>query len=125
MGSVEKISCSVCGQTWKCRIGCGLQHGRLEAVTKLFDEKTVMQIKTNGLHNPIPLYDFAYQLASCRKCKSVISVPVLTMLEEHLRYVGVCPECGEKIECIEEVETALCPICHEKGLQREKIGHWD
>lgn len=125
MGVVEKISCSICGQTWECQTGCGLQHGRIEAVAELFDKKTAVQIKTNRSHDPFPLYDFAYHLASCDPCKCVLSVPVLTMMESNLQYIGTCPQCGEKVNCMEDVENTFCPWCHEKGLHREKIGHWD
>ncbi len=130
MGKVVKISCVSCGHTWENRIGCGLLHGNLGNVMKVFsgEEQEISQIRQYAAQNAYPVFDFAYRLACCNHCGNIVSVPVLNLADGAGDYIGSCVQCGRKIEwtdIIKKTEEAPCPICGVVSLQEEETGMWD
>ena len=125
MGVVEKVTCTACKQEWECRTGCGLLHGSLKNVAKLFEEPVAAEIRAHQEMEPFPVYDFGYQLGNCTKCYDVVSVPVLKMRKSQKEYIGTCPKCGEMVNLIEDIKHTPCVICGKTALQSENVGHWD
>lgn len=125
MGELKRIVCRSCGSEWECRTGCGLVHGKLEWIADLYGEDIRKEIKSCLKEGQLVPFTFAYQLSCCKKCGRIESVPVLRLEEDGREYVGVCRQCGQKPELVEEIEKTPCPVCHSPALETEEIGHWD
>lgn len=65
-----------------------------------------------------------YQMACCRNCKAIISVQDSDENKAD-KDIFLCPECGEKVELIENIEDAECPVCRQKSLRSQDVGRWD
>ena len=128
MGKIIKTTCASCGHEWVNKIGCGLMHGSLGNIAGLFSEEESERIREYMTRNTYPLFDFAYRLAYCDHCESLVSVPVLGLKDESGRYVGSCKQCSRKIEIediIEEADETSCPVCGRASLHTEDTGLWD
>lgn len=125
MGEIRKITCKSCGRSWECTTGCGMLHGKLKWVADLYPEDIKKEILSYLKEDEIILFDFGFQLSYCRKCNGIESVPVLRLADDKGVYAGICGQCGQKTELIEEVEKIQCPVCHGADLTVENIGFWD
>ncbi len=125
MGMIEKVTCTSCGARWECMTGCGIMHGELERVIKLFSENMQKDIMIHIGKSEFPLFDFGYQLAYCKHCGTIESVPVLKLPDCQKEYTGSCPTCGQRAELIEDIEQTPCPVCHKEALTAEETGMWD
>lgn len=129
MGEIMKIHCNTCRKNWECMIGCGLQHGSIGNVIAAFGAKEQEQIIDWCQTNPIPLYDFRYQIAVCNFCHDLVSIPVLRGIDEKITFVGTCPVCHGLLQTppleAESVSDAACPSCGNTTLTIEEVGHWD
>lgn len=124
MGTIVKIICGSCHKEWDCRTGCGLLHGKLENAAGLYQEEIRKSILASVQQTRFPQFDFAYRLAVCKECQDIVSIPVLSLSQTHMKYVGSCENCGKRVELIENVRQTTCLRC--KGaLESENIGMWD
>ncbi len=128
MGKIIKITCVSCGHEWVNEIGCGLLHGSLGNIAELFSEEESREIRQHMAQNAYPVFDFAYRLAHCHHCESLVSTPVLELQDGFGRYIGSCKQCGRKIDIadiIEEMDRTSCPVCDRVSLHSEEMGLWD
>ena len=125
MGVLVNITCMSCGADWQQRVGSGILHGDLKAVADLYPEEIKQKILLCAGQEEFPSYDFGYRLASCAKCKEVISVPVLKLGKDGKVYVGTCGQCGGTVELAERKKELSCPVCHKASLRVEETGLWD
>lgn len=127
MGEILKINCDECREEWQCSVGCGLLHGWKENVIAAFEEPERTAVSRWMNEQQIPLYDFAYQTASCPHCNKLVSVPVVRGIDTDEVFVGKCPVCGETVQVFsqDEVEQTACPVCGARALHGKEIGHWD
>lgn len=133
MGEIINVRCKACKREWRCLTGCGLLHGRKEAVLAAFSVEERPFVESMLAVEEIPVYDFGYRLAVCGHCRNVTAVPVLTLLDRDETYVGRCPSCGEKTQepCPEEgsvekwSEETACPFCNSRKLEVGEVGSWD
>ncbi len=125
MGVIVKVFCESCNAAWDCHTGCGMQHGALENVTSLFPKDTERILKDYAARNEWPMFDFAFQLAVCKNCAGIVSVPALKLFESDTSYVGVCPDCGKEVKLIKSPSRISCPICKKSMLKSFETGRWD
>lgn len=117
-------------------------HGRLSHAAEAFPEEIRRTIQADMSECPLVLFDFGYQVTSCRHCGNVVSVPVLRLIEREKIFVGLCPECGGMIPQDElwegqpgespdgqpgeqEAGSHTCPACQEETLSFQMTGVWD
>lgn len=125
MGKMVRVNCTSCHKEWKCRTGCGLSHALLQDVIREFTYETGREIMKTAGGEAFPVFLFAYQVAVCSGCHSVVSVPVLELPQQGKVYTGSCPVCGGRAQPVQEIEETSCPACGEKTLQEEETGGWD
>lgn len=124
MGVIERVRCGSCGQSWECKTGCGMLHGKLDTVLDAFSEEIKQEVRKQVGQQMFPRFQFAYKPACCENCKAVVTVPVLELTKLDMKYIGGCRRCQSKIEPI-NVNEMRCPVCHEQQLEIEKVGMWD
>lgn len=125
MGDIVKITCASCKEEWQCMTGCGLAHARLQDVISSFPETTAREIAEAVKGELFPAFEFTYDILTCSRCESMVSVPVLRLITDDREYTGLCPVCGEKTERTTDIDVMLCPVCGKAALQEDIIGHWD
>lgn len=125
MGQIVKITCTACKSEWECKTGCGILHGDLNRVAELYPPEQCRRIRNCAKSTDLPLFEFGYQLSRCLHCGHVGSVPVLKLGAENTSCVGVCVQCMQEVELIEDIRETECPVCHRKSLKEEPAGMWD
>ncbi len=124
MGTIQKITCKSCGNSWQCHTGCGLRHSSLEAVSGLFPEPVRAEIRGVLQREMFPAFDFEFRIAYCPSCNSFESVPALDLRDGRF-YTGVCDTCGREVKLAETIEKMHCPSCGGQSLAVLPTGHWD
>lgn len=122
MGEIQKVTCNQCGRSWECKTGCGLIHGRMDFIVKEFPYRIQQKINADFSKHPLSFFDFAYHIAECPVCQSLVSVPTLSIEDSGNVFTGSCPECGK---ILYPKEIIACPVCHDTSLSVQEIGGWD
>ena len=125
MGIFQEVKCPSCRRAWKIRTGHGRAHGMLNRVMEVFPAGMQDKIHEDLNGESAPLFDFNFHMAACRQCRSIVAVPVLRLLETGQSYSSGCPNCGSRVEFLNENALPACPNCQQKGLTLQDIGHWD
>lgn len=125
MGKIEKISCHHCGQNWECRTGCGISHGSLKEIAKLYEKEMAEEIRALAQQLPPVLYDFSFHAAQCMYCRNIVSIPILSIKQSGKSYMGTCPVCDKNTEFQQNIGQMTCPACNVAGLEQSEIGRWD
>ena len=125
MGEIIKMTCRDCGRSYHCKIGAGMEHGRLDSVIKVFGEETGKHIMRCVEDEKFPMFSFAFQPMCCECCNAIVSVPVLKLLKEDEEYVGRCQECQTPMEQKKVNEQLNCPVCKNVKFDTCRMGFWD
>ncbi|SIS39589.1 hypothetical protein SAMN05421687_10211 [Salimicrobium flavidum] len=128
---MTNIRCSSCGFAEDFRFGIGMRHSSLERCLGEFSYWERQELEAMMEEKEVADYHFCFQLTQCQTCLHLRSRPYIEFLftdgsraHSELR----CTECrSENVRLIPEewLDTARCPFCREKGLEKENIGMWD
>ena len=124
MGSIEMVMCKKCLNTWQCKIGSGMMHGRFETILELYPKDMQTRIEEKVGQELFPVYDFAYKIWVCEDCKSIVSVPVLCLKSKYT-FVGKCEKCHGDTVVESDLENLHCPACGEQSWEQIPFGLWD
>lgn len=134
MGRILKINCASCGKEWQYAVGSGMYLAGQEEILNAFSEKEKAEAESMfETCDPPGSYDFHYSLGICRRCKSVVRVPVFVTHSagEKNTLVGGCPQCGKQVKASEsawkeaEENRETCPSCSGGTLSIKTVGRWD
>ncbi len=125
MGRINEFTCSSCNTTWQVRLGHGLGHAMLESVLEEFSEENQQKILEDTEGEEFPSFEFQFRTAICQRCKNVVAVPVITLLQSGQTYFNGCPDCGNSVIIPEQGSEMSCPNCGKAALTEEEIGRWD
>lgn len=125
MGQIMKITCTACKKEWECMTGCGLSHACLQDAAHEFVKEVAADITREAEEEEFPVFDFAFHISKCDGCGSMVSVPVLQMMDCDAEYIGNCPVCGHEVELVTKIDNISCPVCGRVSLAAEESGLWD
>lgn len=125
MGEIRNYSCS-CGYQKKIFAGSGLNGCNLNAIKRFFPEEAE-QFEVERQANRVQSYLLGNAVVECPDCKKLETVPCFSYqtAEGTMTFIKeACPDCGKRMNRVEEEESATCPEC---GLRMTytKVGEWD
>lgn len=125
MGRINKYTCPSCNISWQVRLGHGMGHAVLESVLDEFPADIRQKILTDTEGEQIPVFEFNYRPAACRRCKKLVSVPTIYLRQRGYTYSAACSECGSDVSIIDEGTEIACPYCEKGVLLVQETGNWD
>lgn len=143
MGEIIKIVCQSCKGSWQCKTGCGIAHAKIEQVAGFYKEEVQNSILEKTGKQQFPLFSFGFWPVICETCQEIVSVPILELSKDKIKYTGTCTKCQSEITGISadagwfgsdnQKETGnwqgnyrlACPKCQSADLMVEKQGYWD
>ena len=125
MGVIRQLKCPSCHKEWQLCLGHGMRHGVLGRAMEAFSEDLQKKIVEEAQGGQLPLFHFNYKAAVCGRCRRVVAVPVLRLIETGQVFVGECPDCGGVVRVPEEGSPIICPSCGSGELDELDTGHWD
>lgn len=129
---MTNVRCKNCGFTEDFRFGSGMQHSTLERCMGEFPYWERQKLEEVIGEREIADYNFSFTMAQCQTCLHLMSRPYIGLLfRDGSRYHNelCCSECeSDNVRIIHEsrIETARCPFCKEKDLEKGPfMGMWD
>lgn len=125
MGEIVKMTCRKCGESYRCKTGAGMEHGRLDSAISSFNKETMDNIMDRVKGQKFPLFSFGYQPLYCETCNKIVSVPVLQLMQEKAYFTGECPECQKQMDVEQLQKKLICPSCRSSEFDMCRDSFWD
>lgn len=125
MGACKLYKCR-CGYEKKLMVGVGRGSQNLAIISRSVPEEVFADFSREDFNGRVLDFGMVNLIISCPSCRSLNTVTQFsyTLPDNEVKYIPVCPDCGESCQPLEDQEIISCPKCNRK-MNCSIAGHWD